>query len=130
MTGPAGATGPGVFGAILEWGPQFASFTGFNTGPYGGTGGTTGYTSQISQLNPNDAPTGPTGGLFMVPFYNPHVNNAVWFQLQSDIVTGPTGVSTPIFGLTGASGTTAMTGGTAYIPVTRVVWGSFQISSG
>jgi hypothetical protein len=122
VTGPAGATGPGVYGGILEIGTPFPAFTGYS--------GPTATSGLDGQLKPNDAKTGPTGGLFVVPFYDPHVNNAVWFQLQSDILTGPTGISTQVLGLTGASGTTAMTGGTAFIPIAQVVWGTFKISSG
>lgn len=138
VTGPTGLTGPGVFGALLQASKDiaFKGQTGFPSGqPYGtgvsgGTGGyqyspnafsTTGYADMHSQLK-NAPTTGPTGGLFVVPLYDPHVNNAVWFNWNSGKNTG----------LTSLSGFTAMTGasGGNLIPVDVGLLGVFVISAG
>lgn len=137
-TGPTGLTGPGVYGALLmSDGAIVGGQTGFPSGqPYGtgvsaGTGGyqyspaafgQTGFSYLSSQNRPFEGLTGPTGGLFVVPFYDPHVNNAVWFNWNSGKNTG----------ITALTGQTAMTGasGGYLIPVDTGLIGVFVISSG
>jgi hypothetical protein len=112
VAGPVGPTGPGVYGA-------FATSLGVFTG--------SGLTIDDG-VNPSQGSnTGPTGGLFIVPFYDPHVLHAVWFStVYNNQQYNPYDMS--------PSGTTALTGGTGstglYGGGGRALLGTFSISNG
>jgi len=118
-TGPTGPTGPGIYGA-------FANSTPGSTG--GNPNFMTDYGLDPSQIGGN---TGVTGGLFIPPWYDPHVLNAVWFNTSYNNATwsnydygdqGYTGSGLP-------AGTTALTGGTGG-HAARAIIGTFTISQG
>jgi len=109
FTGPTGSTGPGVYGAFAS---RLASYTGASQGSDDG-------------LNPSQwgGQTGTTGGLFVPPWYDPHVANAVWFNTTYNNAAYSSFDNSP-------SGTTGLTGGTGGTGPGRAIIGTLSISGG